>query len=296
MNSQYNILLYSDDIQFIQWFKMTLQSAMNNCRITGYELSTFDSVFSVTNYVYKNKRKFHLYFLDISEKNNLTMKLAAFLRDLGIEDSIVYLCNSFHSGITGYKVKILDYLVKPISPIALEQIVYYDYQHNFKTNYILLTKNSNHFQINTNNIVYVEVYKRGVKIYMAKLSELVLLSQQPDVKENINLEEKYIFYSEKISEFKKRLSAKNFVQCHQSFIINVKKIVSLRRYTAIVDNRTKEGKRVDVSKNNWNMLSEVFLKSRQEFDENAPLLEEELDMVSSGKISRLYPQLFPTIK
>lgn len=296
MEGKYNILLCSKEIQFTEWFKQTITIAMHQHMITDYQLFTYNSVFPITNILYRNKLKYHVYFLDITEDNNLTIQLAELLRDLGIEDSIVFICNKISSSLAGYKVKVLDYLIKPVSQRELEQIIYYDYMNNYKTSYIFLNKNSNLFQINANNIACIEVYNRGIKIYLSKQSELLLLMQQADIKENINLKEKYIFYAEKISVFKKRLCEMTFFQCHQSYIINMNKAVSIRRYTAIVDNQTKEGKSVDISKSNWNKLKEAYLKNRQGYENNDLLLDDDLEMVSAGKIASLYPQLFPYIK
>lgn len=265
---------------------------MNLYHIKNYSICAFDDIYYVTNYVYVHKKKVHIFFLDIVQPKNIAISFASFLRNIGIQSSIVYISNEYISDTNRCKIKIVDYLIKPIDTEVIKNLLHYDYQCNFIGTYIYLNKNSNNYRIDINNIVCTEVSKRGIKIYFDKISELKRLSKSSELKKDINFEEKSLFYAEKISSFKYRLDHRYFIQCHQSFLINIKKIISLQRYHAIVDNGTNEGMYIDISKNNWKFVREAYdILHKTSVMENY-LTNSELEIVQAGSPQKLYPELF----
>lgn len=288
----YRILLYSEDTKFLEGLKSAITDIMNLYHIKNYSICAFDNIYYVTNYVYVHKKKVHIFFLDIVQPKNIAISFASFLRNIGIQSSIVYIGDEYISDTNRCKIKIVDYLVKPINIEVIKNLLYYDYQCNFIGKYIYLNKNSNNYRIDINNIVCAEVSRRGIKIYFDKISELKRLSKSLELNKDIDFEEKSLFYAEKISSFKYRLDNRYFIQCHQSFLINIKKIISLQRYYAIVDNGTNEGMYIDISKNNWKLVRESYDKIHKISGLDHFLDHTDLEMVQAGNPSTLYPELF----
>lgn len=282
MLTQYKILLYSnlpDDISFFK--KNTLDISLKYNVVI--KLYIFSDINRLIKNIYFEHEKYDIYFINSNDKNISSVRLAELLRSSGIKKSIVYLLDNFSEDICGFKNNIMDYLLRPMNPRILEQLLIYDYQNHYLKSQILLNKNSNYFYLKLADFVFIEVYNRGIKIHTSNLDSLMLLSTKADLANDINLNEKSIVYSEKISDFIHRLDSLTFIQCHQSFIININKLISIRRYSAVLDNGSKNGVTVDISKRNWEALKKrVQASEMTTHNVNSLLSADDLERIAGG--------------
>ncbi|MGB8451389.1 MAG: LytTR family transcriptional regulator DNA-binding domain-containing protein [Anaerocolumna sp.] len=284
MENTYNIVIYDNNVDSITELKHMIDEIMFRNYICGYFVQSFSAKEELYKDIDMTGNRYDLYFLRISDKDNTIMNYAEILRNKNMEESIVYLTNNINCISNGYKVNILDYLFEPFKIDLLEKIILFDYENNFCSEYIRLQKNSNIFRIKMKNIVCVEVLGRGIRIYMSDLSDLNVIFRKLNLEEDIDIKERSIRYSDKLLEFKKKLNPNIFTQCHQSFIINLNKIVSIKRYCAIVDNGTESGKVVDISKKYWDYIRKRFIDNmNKNTGQGYMLLDKELNQVSGGK-------------
>lgn len=278
MNTHYRILLFSYNPEDVMMFQKIINDNMLENIMVPCELKICDGYSALSKCIFNGER-YDIYFLDY--ENEFSLPLARMFANIGIHEPIVFITSNPICRSSAYNIKLLDYMFRPIDMSILKELLIYNYCNNTLTDKVLLNKKSNSFYLNPSNIVYIEVYGHGIKIYLSDLFELEILSHQLDLKNDINLKEKSVFYSETISKFKNRLNPVLFIQCHQSFIINLLKVVSIRRYSAILENSTNNGAIVNISKSKYNEVKNSFIQIDDKKIQK--LLDSELGLIAGGQ-------------
>lgn len=287
MYSQYRILLFSSNPYDISILKNSIIDIVNRCHLMKCKLIIINDISSFIRNICFHLERYDIYFINSNDKDISPIRLAELLRNAGIKESIVYISDEFNENFCGYKNNILDYMIRPMNQDKLAQLLLYDYRYRFLKSRLLLNKNSNYFYLKLDQIVFVEVANRGIKIHISDFNYLCKLSEKAGLAGDIDLMDRSISYPEKISDFIKRLDPMTFIRCHQSFIINVDKLISIRRYSAVLDDGSKNGVIVDISKRNWEIIKKhVQSKDLADADIKEKILSDpELEAAAGGNLS-----------
>ena len=160
-----------------------------------------------------SNEQFDIVFLDIElESKESGLKVAQTMRMNGLQTPIVFLTAHKDKMFFGYKVRALDFLVKPIKQSdinwCMDQIA-----ESLSDRYYLHTGRES-FKVPYNSILYFE----------ANLHYVRIVTTDGEVKKK-----------ESIKRIKKELP-EEFVQCHRSYIVNMTHVVSLNGNKVWLDN------------------------------------------------------------
>ncbi|MBQ7637367.1 MAG: response regulator transcription factor [Clostridia bacterium] len=183
------------------------------------------------------KADFSLILLDITMKNCDGLTAAKRIREYDPDVMIVFVSASAEYVFSGYEVRAFRYILKPELESGFAGV--------FRDCLRELTKsNEFHFSFQTGNqtvslnirdILFFESDKRKITVRCSGGRE-------------------YSFYS-KLDKVEEELKKHDFVRCHQSFLINAKKISSLKQGEA----ELISGDLIPVSKHRAKETNEAFL-------------------------------------
>lgn len=170
----------------------------------------------------RNQIIYDLVFLDIQFPTELNgLQVAKQLRMLNDQVVIVFVSNYDEYAIDGYKVNALRFLTKPISDNQVFEcldIAYRQWQITSANTVIVLETKQQIHKISNNSIVYIESRAHYLDIH------------------TLNIENGTITIRMKIGEILKDLPTDMFVQCHQSYIINLLYVQRLTRTRVTLTN------------------------------------------------------------
>lgn len=182
------------------------------------DIKTFDSSKSLMNLLYDNFDLFDIFFLDIVMDYINGIDLGKFIRKNNNLCEIILTTTSKEYMLDGYDINASNYLLKPLSEDKLErQFLKSAYIINKNSdNSIVIKSGANFKKIPLSNIIFFESKLR--KVLITTLTE-----------SNINFYEKLEFINEKVS-------SKNFVRCHKSYIVNLHHIKEIEGNSVITTN------------------------------------------------------------
>lgn len=118
--------------------------------------------------------------------------------------------------VQGFELRALDYLLKPISLIR-----FLDAVDRYKDKYETIEKQEGDMQ----TFLFI---KSEYKLQKILFADLLYFQGNGDYC-NVVCKEKKFLTLEKLSSFEKRLSSKQFIRVHKSFIVSTEKIDSIER-------------------------------------------------------------------
>lgn len=195
-----SIALYSDDLESISLFQKKLECELLKQRIDA-KINTITNDKEQIEKLIKTKE---IDFL-ILDTNSLSIEYAKKLRKYNKDFYLMFLSNDYSYLKAALTTKIFDYLIKPISPVIIHDLV----------SRIKDEINESGMFININKWQSV---KASEIIYMEKSINRTVITTT-----NGNLS-----CTKTLDKMEDSLP-KNFARCHRSFIINKDKIVSLDR-------------------------------------------------------------------
>lgn len=184
-----------------------------------------------------NLKNIDILLLDIQMGQLNGMDTARKIREVDNKMEIIFITSLIDYIQEGYEVRAYRYLLKPIKLEELEKHVLTcikEIEKN-KNHYILIKNKSNTYKIYSNEIKYIEVQKKDMRIHT--------INKTFDVK-----------YS--LEKIEKDLNSDEFVRCHKSFIINLNYVENIKLNTAILES----GEEVSVSRYRYKDVKERFLK------------------------------------
>ena len=209
-----------------------------------YEIDEFESGNEFIN-LGINMTKYDIVFLDINMDEIDGIETAQEIRKVSNDIFIVFVTAFISYAVEGYSVNAIRYILKNNENFA-ELIFECIDAISKKMNYSVKKKE---FKFN-----------EGVKNISL---ELLLYIESKLHKLNFHImEDKLNTYSlyGKLDEFEKELEDKAFLRIHQSYLINMKHIVSIYRYEAVLNN----GIRLKISKDRYKSVKEKFVSYKGE--------------------------------
>ena len=176
-------------------------------------------------------------FLDIMMDRGDGMSLARKLREKGASINIIFTTGIADYMQEGYEVEAMHYLLKPLDKKkvweCLEKCLL---KKATDTNIVLLPTEDGLIKIETDNLFYAEAAER--------YCELAYLNEHLKIKMGIR-------------ELAETLDkTENFVFCHRSYLVNIRKVSKMGRKDLIMDN----GASVPVSRRLYKEVNEQFIK------------------------------------
>ena len=209
-----------------------------------YEIDEFESGNEFIN-LGINMTKYDIVFLDINMDEMDGIETAQEIRKVSNDIFIVFVTAFINYAVEGYSVNAIRYILKNNENFA--ELIFECIDAISKKMNDSVKKKEFKFSEGVKNIslellLYIE----------SKLHKLNLHSME----DKLNT---YSLYG-KLDEFEKELEDKAFLRIHQSYLINMKHIVSIYRYEAVLNN----GIRLKISKDRYKSVKEKFVSYKGE--------------------------------
>lgn len=179
---------------------------------------------------------YQLLLLDIMMDEPDGLALAAAVRALDEDVSIVFTTSSKKHALQGYQVRPLHYLLKPVDPAELQKILEYDYRRRTDSQYLTINSGGVLRRVPVGDIYYLEIAGRKVAIHTAG--------------ETLHM-------VARLAELENSLPRGRFVRCHQSFLVNIARVREITRSEALLT----DGRCVPISRSNLPRVQQAFLRS-----------------------------------
>lgn len=182
------------------------------------------------------REPFDVIFMDIDMEGLDGMGAARQIRKFDSQVMIVFITNMAGYAIEGYSVQALDFLVKPVSAVRMEEELDKILEIARKRNpgKIAVKGEGKLYQIDINDIFYVEMYGRKIRLHR----------RQGVLEVNGTL--RY---------FEELLSQAPFFRCHQAFLVNMGYVSFIGKCDVEV-----EGDKVPVSRQRKKEFGQAFAR------------------------------------
>lgn len=179
-------------------------------------------------------------FLDIKMPKLDGLQTARELLRLGFSAAVVFLTAHSEYVFAGYEVHAYDYLLKPVSHQKLKNVLnrFLEERDRYLAKYLIVNRRTRQTKIFLEKVLYFVSDKRKITAVME------------DIQNNIT------FYMT-MCELEKKLNCRQFFRCHQSFLVNVEKMLEWDHTNV----RLQDGSRIPVSKRFRNEIN-ALVKER----------------------------------
>lgn len=205
----------------------------NDIEVAYYPYSNVESMFFD---IENNLVSFDVLFLDILIGDSNGIEYARKIQTLGIKSEIVFISSSEKYVFDALDLFPTQYLLKgQLGEERLEQTLFKAMDNIEKTKAkTFVCKMSNETKlIDIKDIFYFEIFRRQVTVYYNDTN--------------------FTFYST-LDQVLHDLNDQNFIRCHRSFIINLKKITSLNTQYVTLTN----GKEIDIGRSYKKQITHAF--------------------------------------
>ncbi|MDL2324241.1 LytTR family DNA-binding domain-containing protein [Ruminococcaceae bacterium OttesenSCG-928-A16] len=231
----YKLAICDDEQAFANNLATQLEEIMPEFGLP-YSVSVFTDASLLLEHFKQEKNPFDILLLDILMDKMNGMDLAEEIRELGSPVSIVFTTSSKEYSIKGYTVQAINYLLKPVHLDELRAVIAYDLRENHNSRNLVFKQGRVWRKISSDDIQYLEI--KGRKVAVRLLNE-------------------FAYYSGKLDELEQQLPPKQFVRCHQSFVLNLKTVQEITRNEALL----KDGTSLPISRAYLPQVQQAFLSS-----------------------------------
>lgn len=181
--------------------------------------------------------KYDIIFLDVNLGKMSGVELSNIIREKNKEMDIVFVTGIFKYALHGYRVRALQYLMKPVK----EEDLYYCLNNTLD-------------RIRSEEEVFslvLETGKKTIKLDYNEIYYFIMFSPYID----IHTSSEKITIRKNISEIEKILPNEYFIRCHRSYIINVKHIKSINKNNVLLEN----GVNIPISRGKYKEVNDTFI-------------------------------------
>lgn len=230
-----NIAICDDEKYITDFLKSSVMDCLAKADIEG-NVTVFDDGQPLADMYKEGKANFDMILLDITMKKCDGMTAAKMIRAVDSDVMIVFVTSSAEYVFTGYEVRAFRYILKPELLHGFSGVFRECLEELTRSNEVRFTfqRSSETVSLPLRDILYFESDKRIIAVK--------------------TLTEQFSFYG-KLDNIEEQLKKQDFVRCHQSFLVNAKKISSVR----ISDLTLTNGDTLPVSKRRAKETNEAFL-------------------------------------
>ncbi len=167
---------------------------------------------------FKNDFDFDIVFIEINAQRFPGIEVAKRIRESGNKKAeIVFVSDDESFAMFGYKLKVFDYLVKPIPVKAIAETLdrYFCYFQSDDDNYFSFKVSGTIQKIHLDDISY----------FTSNGRKCIIVNNRADCE----------FYA-KLDEVEEELQDENFIRVHQSYIVNIRSIKGMTRDGLMMNN------------------------------------------------------------
>lgn len=243
VSSMLRIAICDDEKYFISEMKEILEKYLNEKGLS-YEIDTYSSGEDLVD-LGVGIIKYNVIFLDISMENLDGMMAAKAVREISRDVFIVFVTAYANYLLDGYKVDAVRYILKK-SESLVESVYECMDAIQDKMNYKVIWKeynfNEGHKKVSLEHLLYIESELHKLKFYI----------QEEELAE-------YTLY-QTLDAIDEELAENDFVRIHQSFLVNMKCIRNVKRYTVTLNN----GIQLNIPKARYKYVDELFVAYKGE--------------------------------
>lgn len=195
-------------------------------------INCFDSIEKLE----ADKQRYNLLILDILLGEENGIEYAEKLRERGVETDIIFITSSPEFALAGYSVYPVDYILKPVNERKLRESVGRCLKKRQNVPALLInSKELGKVKVSVDEIAYCEVMRTDIVVHRINGSDITMVGT--------------------FSEFCSKLPKKEFYRCHRSFVVNMKCVERIDRYSFTL----QKGDTVPIAKNSYNEAKKVFV-------------------------------------
>lgn len=230
-----NIAVCDDEKYISDFLQKSVMDCLAKADLEGC-VTVFDDGQPLVDLYKAEKANFDIILLDITMSKCDGMTAAKIIRSFDSNVMIVFVTASAEYVFSGYEVRAFRYILKPELLHGFTGVFRECLDEITKSNEIRFTfqKASETVSLPLRDIIYFESDKRIINI--------------------VTPNDSYSFYG-KLDDIENQLKKQDFVRCHQSFLVNAKKITSVKVNELSLNN----GKSIPVSKRRAKETNEAFL-------------------------------------
>lgn len=231
----YQIALVDDDALFLENLSSQVQQILQQAEVP-HTLHAFAAAPQLL-LTMENGFQYDLFLLDIMMGDWNGLALAQQIRGMGISAPIVFITSTKEYALDGYRVQALHYLLKPVDPPALQELLLKTCRMKQEAHARALTiqHNRDYRKIPLEDIEYIEQVGRKAVIHT--------FSEQ-------------FQSSDSLSHVAAGLPAEMFVRCHQGYAVNLQHIMLLHGPNL----ETRSGQLLPISRSRSKELKKAFLQ------------------------------------
>lgn len=213
----YRIAVCDDEKIFLDHIHQLLEQVLRELEAV-FEISIFSDGGALLRQVEADRDCYHLILLDIYMDQVNGYELAKRIRAAGCRAGILFVTSTDSYLRDGYSLYPVQYLLKPVTKQQLFEAVARDYRERFLDRNILVPVLYGEAVVSLERLLYVEALNRKIFYHL------------PDgVTESCDTLQRVL----------ERLPASQFVRCHKSYIINLKKISRMSRTAVYLEDGTQ---------------------------------------------------------
>lgn len=203
-----------------------------------FSVVSFSTAEALLSSLQKQCTAFHLLLLDIRLVRENGVELAAYLREIHIDCSIIYITSYEEYMPDSFATRPLDYLIKPVDEKKLAKAVDWDLRRNYRPQQITLPVKGGFRKAAVRDILYGEAVNHKSAVYLPGEAVPVNLS---------------------FRDLLSRLPADTFCRCHNSFVVNLEHVHKRTAHGLLLDT----GAELPVSRTYQQEVAKRFVASLQ---------------------------------
>jgi two-component system, LytTR family, response regulator len=171
------------------------------------------------------KLKPNIVFLDIEMPGHSGLEILDFFEDDEVDFDIVFCTGYSDYAIQAFKLSATDYILKPISPMALKDAVD-KYEKKIEKNNVVAFRALQHNLNNTASSDKCIVVNLSNSTRFIKVKDIVMLHAEGSYCEIFLQGGEKLLTSKNLKHFEERLQGvNNFYRCHKSYMVNLKNVM-----------------------------------------------------------------------
>ncbi len=230
-----NIAICDDEKYICDFLHKSISDCLAKTDIDS-RITVFNDGSRLAEHYQSGQPPFDLIFLDITMKECDGMTAAKIIRAIDSKVMIVFVTSSAEYVFSGYEVKAFRYILKP------------ELLHGFAR---VFSECLNEL---TNSSELRYTFQRSSETVSLPLSSILYFESNKRIINVKTGNEEYSFYG-KLDDIEAELKKHDFVRCHQSFLVNAKKINAVKQNEISLIT----GKSLPVSKRRAKETNEAFL-------------------------------------